>query len=104
LSAHGIPVVHDLPGVGENLQDHLELYFQVASKMPITLFASIGLSARAMIGLQWLATGRGLGSTNHFEACGFIRSRPGIEYPDLQYHFLPLAASYDGSALAREHG
>jgi choline dehydrogenase len=104
LADFGIPVIADRPGVGENLQDHLEFYFQVASKQPITLFSSIGLFARALIGLRWLATGGGLGATNHFEAAGFIRSRPGIRYPDIQYHFLPLAAAYDGSALATEHG
>jgi choline dehydrogenase len=104
LREHGIPVVADLPGVGENLQDHLEFYFQVASRQPITLFSSIGLWARGLIGLRWLLTGSGLGATNHFEAAGFIRSRAGVRYPDIQYHFLPLAASYDGSAVAREHG
>ena len=104
LRTHGIGVLHDLPGVGENLQDHLEFYFQVASRQPITLFSSIGLWARSLIGLRWLMTGDGLGSTNHFEACGFIRSRAGVKYPDIQYHFLPLAAAYDGSALAKEHG
>ncbi|MEO8668664.1 MAG: choline dehydrogenase, partial [Bauldia sp.] len=104
LAEFGVPVVADRPGVGENLQDHIEFYFQVASKVPITLFSSIGLFARALIGLRWLATGGGLGATNHFEAAGFIRSRAGIRYPDIQYHFLPLAAAYDGSALATEHG
>jgi choline dehydrogenase len=104
LQALGIPVVADRPGVGENLQDHLEFYFQVASKQPITLFSSIGLWARSIVGLRWLLTGAGLGATNHFEAAGFIRSRAGIRYPDIQYHFLPLAAAYDGSALATEHG
>jgi choline dehydrogenase len=104
LQANGIGVINDLPGVGENLQDHLEFYFQVASRQPITLFSSIGLWARSLIGIRWLMTGDGLGSTNHFEACGFIRSRAGVKYPDIQYHFLPLAAAYDGSTLAKEHG
>jgi choline dehydrogenase len=104
LQALGIPVVRDLPGVGENLQDHLELYFQVASKEPITLYSSLGLLPRALIGLRWIFTGDGLGATNHFEACGFIRSRAGIRYPDIQYHFLPLAIRYDGNSFAREHG
>jgi choline dehydrogenase len=72
--------------------------------VPITLFSSIGLVARTIIGLQWLATGTGLGATNHFEAAGFIRSRAGVRYPDIQFHFLPLAAAYDGSSLATEHG
>jgi choline dehydrogenase len=104
LQALGIPVVHDLSGVGENLQDHLELYFQVASKEPITLYSAIGLLPRALIGLRWLFTGDGLGATNHFEATGFIRSRAGIDYPDIQFHFLPLAVRYDGGAVAQEHG
>ena len=104
LQAHGIELVHDLRGVGENLQDHLEFYFQVAVKHPITLFSVQNLFQKAAIGARWLLRHDGLGATNHFESCGFIRSRAGIEYPDIQYHFLPLAVSYDGSALATEHG
>ena len=104
LRALGIPVVHDLPGVGENLQDHLEFYFQVACKEPITLYSSINLWSRALIGARWLLRKDGLGATNHFETCGFIRSRPGVPYPDIQYHFLPMAVAYDGSTLAQEHG
>jgi choline dehydrogenase len=104
LQALGIPVVHDSPGVGENLQDHLEFYFQVASKKPITLYAHTGLFSRGLIGLQWLLGGRGHGATNHFETGGFIRSRAGVRYPDIQYHFLPLAGTYDGANLASEHG
>ncbi|MBV9289789.1 MAG: choline dehydrogenase, partial [Hyphomicrobiales bacterium] len=100
----GIEVIADRPGVGENLQDHLEFYFQVASKKPITLFSHTGLFARGMVGLQWMLQGRGLGATNHFEAGGFIRSRAGVRYPDIQFHFLPMAVAYDGSALAKEHG
>jgi choline dehydrogenase len=100
----GIEVVHDLPGVGENLQDHLEFYFQVACKQPITLYSSIKPMAKVLIGARWLLRKDGLGSSNHFESCGFIRSAPGIEYPDIQYHFLPMAVAYDGSTLAREHG
>jgi choline dehydrogenase len=104
LRQHGIAVAHDLPGVGENLQDHLEFYFQVASRQPITLYSSMGLIARGRIGLRWLLSRDGLGATNHFEAGGFIRSRAGIEYPDIQFHFVPLAMSYDGRKLATEHG
>jgi choline dehydrogenase len=104
LRALGIEVRHDLPGVGENLQDHLEFYFQVACKEPITLYSSINPWSRALIGARWLLRKDGLGATNHFETCGFIRSRPGIEYPDIQYHFLPMAVAYDGSSLAQEHG
>jgi choline dehydrogenase len=104
LSALGIEVVADRPGVGENLQDHLEFYFQFASKQPITLYGHAGLVARGLVGLQWLLNGRGLGASNHFEAGGFIRSRAGVRYPDIQFHFLPMAVAYDGSTLAREHG
>jgi choline dehydrogenase len=104
LRAHDIPVVHDLPGVGENLQDHLEFYFQVACKEPVSLYSSINLWSRALIGARWLLRKDGLGATNHFETCGFIRSRPGVPYPDIQYHFLPMAVAYDGSSLAQEHG
>ena len=104
LREHGIAVVHDLPGVGENLQDHLEFYFQVACTQPVTLYSSMGLFARALIGARWLLFKDGLGATNHFETGGFIRSRAGIPYPDIQFHFLPLAVTYDGSSLANEHG
>jgi len=104
LRTHCIPVIHDLPGVGENLQDHLEFYFQVACKEPISLYSSINLWNRALIGARWLLRKDGLGATNHFETCGFIRSRPGVPYPDIQYHFLPMAVAYDGSSLAQEHG
>jgi len=104
LRQHGIEIIHDLPGVGENLQDHLEFYFQVAVTQPVTLYSTMGLFAKAMIGARWLLRRDGLGATNHFESCGFIRSRAGIQYPDIQYHFLPLAVSYDGKTLATEHG
>jgi len=104
LRGFGIDVVQDLPGVGENLQDHLEFYFQVACKEPITLYSSINLWSRALIGARWLLRKDGLGATNHFETCGFIRSRSGVAYPDIQYHFLPMAVAYDGSTLAQEHG
>jgi choline dehydrogenase len=104
LKALGIEVVHDLPGVGENLQDHLEFYFQVACTQPITLYRSVKWWNKALIGSRWLLRKDGLGATNHFETCGFIRSRPGVPYPDIQYHFLPMAVAYDGSTLAREHG
>ena len=104
LREHGIAVIQELPGVGENLQDHLEFYFQVASKEPVSLYSSLNLWSRMLIGARWLLRKDGLGATNHFETCGFIRSRAGIEYPDIQYHFLPMAVAYDGSSLAREHG
>jgi choline dehydrogenase len=104
LRSLGIDVLADRPGVGENLQDHLEFTFQVASTQPITLFSHIGLYRRALIGAEWMMRGRGLGASNHFEAGGFIRSRAGVSYPDIQFHFLPMAVAYDGSTLAREHG
>ena len=104
LKALGIDVVHHLPGVGENLQDHLEFYFQVACTKPITLYSRQNLVSKGAIGARWLLRRDGLGATNHFETCGFIRSRPGIRYPDIQYHFLPLAVTYDGKGLASEHG
>lgn len=104
LKAHGIPLVADRPGVGGNLTDHLEFYFQVASKEPITLFGSLGPVPKALIGAEWILRKTGLGATNHFESCGFIRSRPGVAWPDLQYHFLPAAISYNGKDLADQHG
>jgi choline dehydrogenase len=104
LKALGIDVVADRPGVGENLQDHLEFTVQVASKQPITLYSHTGLFKRGLIGAEWLLRGKGLGASNHFEAGGFIRSRAGVRYPDIQFHFLPMAVAYDGSTLAREHG
>jgi choline dehydrogenase len=104
LREREIPVIHELAGVGENLQDHLEFYFQVASKLPVTLYSSINLWSRLLIGARWLLRKDGLGASNHFETCGFIRSRAGIAYPDIEYHFLPLAVAYDGSSMAQEHG
>ena len=104
LAAQGIAVVHDLPGVGKNLQDHLEFYLQMACTRPVTLFSHTGLFSKAMIGAQWLVLRRGLGATSHFEAGGFIRSGAGVPYPDIQFHFLPLAVSYDGKSLATQHG
>ena len=104
LARHGIPVLADRPGVGANLTDHLEVYFQVASTQPITLYSSLQPVPKAMIGLRWLLTHDGLGATNHFESCAFIRSRPGVRWPDLQYHFLPAAISYNGKDLATQHG
>lgn len=100
----GIAVVAALPGVGANLQDHLETYVQYACKEPITLYGAMNPWAKLKIGVQWLLQGSGLGATNHFEAGGFIRSAAGVRQPDLQYHFLPMAIGYDGSAPARLHG
>jgi len=104
LGAHGIDVIADRPGVGENLQDHLELYIQQACLQPITLYKHWNLVSKALIGAQWLFTGKGLGASNQFESCAFIRSRAGVDYPDIQFHFLPFAVRYDGKAAAEGHG
>jgi choline dehydrogenase len=104
LQAAGIPIVQDLQGVGENLHDHLEVYFQVKCKLPITLNGKLGYLSKGMIGAEWVLLQTGLGSTNHFESCGFIRSDAGIEYPDIQYHFLPAAMRYDGKVAFKGHG
>ncbi len=104
LAEHGIPVVADRKGVGANLQDHPELYLQFAASQPITLYKYWNIWGKALIGAQWMLTGKGLGASNQFEACAFIRSKAGVEYPDLQYHFLPIAVRYDGKASAHGHG
>ena len=104
LAEHDIEATLDLPGVGRNLQDHLELYIQQECTQPITLHAATGLLQKALIGVRWMLFRSGLGATNHFEAGGFIRSRPGVRWPDIQYHFLPLAASYDMNDQVRCHG
>ncbi len=104
LDAAGIELVHQLPGVGENLQDHLEFNFQYRCKQPISLNGKLGLFSKALIGARWLLFKTGLGRTNHFEACAFIRSRAGVKWPDIQYHFLPGAITYDGSVAFKGHG
>ena len=104
LAQHGIELVADRPGVGQNLQDHLEVYVQYASKLPITLYRHWNVFSKAIIGAQWLFLKLGLGASNQFESTGFIRSRAGVEYPDIQYHFLPIAVRYDGKAAAEGHG
>ncbi|MBZ9795744.1 choline dehydrogenase [Mesorhizobium sp. ES1-4] len=104
LRENGIAVVADRPGVGGNLQDHLELYIQQESTRPITLNSVLNPLSKAMIGAQWLFFKSGLGATNHFEAAAFVRSRAGVDYPDIQYHFIPAAVRYDGKAAAKSHG
>ncbi len=104
LQDMGVPVLADRAGVGANLQDHLEIYMQFAAKLPVTLYKYWNLWGKAAIGAQWLFTGKGLGASNQFEACAFIRSKAGVEYPDIQYHFLPIAVRYDGKASADGHG
>jgi len=104
LAEHGIDVVADRPGVGGNLQDHLEVYMQMAASQPITLYKHWNIFSKAIIGAQWLLTKKGMGASNQFESAAFIRSRAGIPYPDIQYHFLPIAVRYDGQAAAEGHG
>lgn len=104
LAEHGIEVVADRPGVGQNLQDHLELYIQQAATKPVTLFQYWNLRGKARIGAEWLLWKTGLGSSNQFESCGFIRSKAGVKYPDIQFHFLPIAVSYDGKVAPEGHG
>jgi choline dehydrogenase len=104
LKDAGIEVKHDLPGVGENLQDHAEIYIQFGCKQPITLNNKMGLFAKALIGIRWLLFKDGLGATNHFEAGGFIRSDTKLEWPDTQFHFLPAAVRYDGKKPIKGHG
>jgi choline dehydrogenase len=104
LRALGIVTIAHRPGVGANLQDHLELYVQFKARQPITLYRYWNPAMKGLIGLWWLLTRKGPGATNHFEACAFIRSAPGIPYPDIEYHFLPLAVRYDGKAAAGGHG
>ncbi len=104
LAEHGIEVVADRPGVGANLQDHLELYIQQECLQPITLYSKLNLISKGLIGLEWLLFKSGDGTTNHFESAAFLRSKAGVEYPDIQYHFLPVAIRYDGKAPAKAHG
>ena len=104
LKAAGIPTQHDLPGVGENLQDHLEVYFQYTCNQKITLNGKLDILSMGLIGSRWMLFKDGLGATNHFESCGFIRSRKGLKWPNIQYHFLPAAMRYDGKAAVDGHG
>jgi choline dehydrogenase len=104
LEAAGVRVVHDLPGVGENLQDHLEVYVQHACSQPVTMQPALQKRRAPWIGFQWLFLRKGPGATNHFEAGGFIRSNDDVAYPNLMYHFLPLAIRYDGTQPEGGHG
>jgi choline dehydrogenase len=98
LERLGVPVVADVPGVGENLQDHLEVYVQYASKQPVSVVPAMTYRNRPKVGLEWLLRRTGPGATNHFEAGGFVRGDDEVAYPNLMFHFLPLAIRYDGSA------
>ncbi len=104
LQKAGVAVLHDLPGVGENLQDHSEVYIQYACKEPITLNGKMGLWSRFMIGAEWILFKRGLSVSNHFESGGFIRSDASLQWPDIQFHFLPAAMRYDGKKPLKGHG
>jgi choline dehydrogenase len=104
LKEQGVPLVHDLPGVGENLQDHLEMYLQYACKQPVSLYPSLLWWNQPAIGAEWMFNGTGIGASNQFEAGGFIRSRPEFAWPNIQYHFLPVAINYNGSNGVKEHG
>jgi choline dehydrogenase len=104
LTAADVPMVHELPGVGENLQDHLEVYFQFHCKQPVSLNNKLDWFSKFLIGARWFFFKTGLGATNHFESCAFIRSRAGLKSPDIQYHFLPAAMRYDGTPSLKGHG
>jgi len=104
LAQVGVDVLVDHPGVGENLQDHLEVYFQYRCKQPVSLNRKLDLVSKGLIGARWVLSKSGLGATNHFESCAFIRSRAGLKSPNLQYHFLPGAMRYDGRAAFNGDG
>jgi choline dehydrogenase len=104
LESVGVRPVVDLPGVGENLQDHLEVYVQYACRQPVSLFPALKWYNQPAIGLEWLFGRSGIGASNHFEAGGFVRSNDAVSHPNLQFHFLPIAIRYDGSAPAAGHG
>jgi choline dehydrogenase len=104
LQKAGVAVLHDLPGVGENLQDHSEVYIQYACKEPITLNGKMGLLSKVLIGAEWLLFKKGLSVSNHFESGGFIRSDASLQWPDIQFHFLPAAMRYDGKKPLDGHG
>ena len=104
LKSNGIKVVANRPGVGKNLQDHLELYIQMASKKPVSLYKYWNPIGKAWVGLRWFISKSGPGASNQFESAAFIRSKAGVEYPDIQYHFLPLAVRYDGKLPVKGHG
>jgi choline dehydrogenase len=104
LARHGISVVADLPGVGENLQDHLEVYIQHTASQPVSVQPALDPWKKPFIGAEWLFLRRGPGATNHFEGGGFVRSNEDVAYPNLMFHFLPLAIRYDGTKPAGGHG
>jgi len=104
LEQAGVKAAHDLPGVGENLQDHLEVYVQYGCKQPVSVAPALKWRNRPLVGARWLFLRSGPGATNHFEGGGFARSNDDVAYPNLMFHFLPIAVRYDGSAPAGGHG
>ena len=104
LAKHGIEILAERPGVGQNLQDHLEMYIQMTATQPVSLYKYWNPFMKGLIGAQWLFTKTGIGASNQFESAAFIRSQAGVEYPDIQYHFLPIAVRYDGQTAAEGHG
>ena len=104
LAALDIEVTNDLPGVGENLQDHLEIYVQTECLQAVSLYSALKPWNQLLIGARWLLQGKGIGASNQFEAGGFLRSEPSVDYPNLQYHFIPIAMNYDGSQAQKTHG
>ncbi len=104
LASLGIEVIANRSGVGKNLQDHMEVYIQQRCLQPITLYSKLNLFSKGLIGAEWLFLKTGLGATNHFESCAFVRSAPGVDYPDIQFHFIPVAVRYDGTAAVKGHG
>ena len=104
LKEVGVKPLHHLPGVGENLQDHMEVYFQFHCKKPVSLNSKLNWFSKLLIGIRWFFFKSGLGATNHFESCAFIRSDAGVKWPDIQYHFLPAAMRYDGTPSLKGHG
>ncbi len=104
LNEHGINVIADRAGVGQNLQDHLELYVQAAASQPVSLYKYWNLVGKAYVGARWLLARNGPGASNQFESAGFIRSAAGVDYPDIQFHFLPIAVRYDGQVSSAGHG
>ena len=104
LGEVGVKAIHDLPGVGENLQDHLEVYVQYGSKQPVSVAPALKYRNRPAVGAKWLFGRTGPGATNHFEGGGFVRGNDEVAYPNLMFHFLPLAIRYDGTEPAGGHG
>jgi len=104
LKSAGVEVVHGLPGVGQNLQDHLEVYVQFACKKPVSVWPALKWYNKPWVGFQWLFVHKGPGATNHFEGGGFVRSNETVAYPNLQFHFLPVAIRYDGTSPSGGHG